>query len=786
MEANNKFYRENNGRSALRVKLPEILVISSYPPRECGIATYSQDLIKVLNDKFRDSFSLRVCAVQAGKVARIYPEEVKYVLDTEDAFAYTALALDINADQNIAMVLVQHEFGLFHHVDEELFLPFLSNIIPPIVTVFHTVLPVPNAYMRSAVRGITELCSSVIVMTNNSAEVLREDYGLPAAKITVIPHGTHLVRHLDKELLKEKYGLSGRKVLSTFGLLSSGKGIATTLEALPAIIRVDPNTIFLVIGKTHPGVVATEGEQYRDSLEARVASLELGEHVRFINEYLPLEELLEYLQLTDIYLFTSNDPNQAVSSTFVYALSCACPIISTPIPHAREVLSEDTGILIDFDGSRQLADGVNLLLCNKDLREAFRSNTLQRIVPSAWENSAIAHALLFQRVADRANDLGNLREIDLHYRMPAVNLDHVKRLTTAFGMIQFSRINQPDIGSGYTLDDNARALIAVCMHYEHTGEVADLKYVELYLRFMEFCQLSNGDFLNYVNQSKQFTTQNNRTNLEDANGRAIWALGLLIAKGTSFPAALAIKAKRLVKRALPRIERMHSPRAMAFAVKGLYYSNQAESLPEHTRLISVLADHLTQMYCHESEEGWHWYESYLTYANSILPEALLLAWLETEDADYKEIALSSFQFLLSQTFNENGIEVISNKNWLHKGRPSGPPGEQPIDVAYTILALSQFFDAFGTEDYRLKMETAFNWFLGYNRLRQIIYNPCTGGCYDGLEATQVNLNQGAESTVSYLMARLTMEKYRTKVKQPKNTELNQLTSFIKAAPAVVV
>lgn len=778
MNHENKFSRNNNELPFLQVGLPEILVITSYPPRECGIATYSQDLIRGLNNKFRDSFSLKVCAVQSGKVARNYPEGVKYVLDTEDAFSYKALALDINADQNIAIVLVQHEFGLFHHADEDLFIPFLNNLIHPIITVFHTVLPVPEASLRSEVRGIAALCSGVVVMTNHSAEVLQEDYGLPAAKIAVIPHGTHLVRHLDKERLKTKYGLSGRKVLATFGLLSSGKGIATTLEALPAIISSNPNIIFLVIGKTHPGVISTEGEKYRDSLEAKVADLELGAHVRFVNEYLPLQELLEYLQLTDIYLFTSNDPNQAVSGTFVYALSCACPIISTPIPHAREVLCEDTGILIDFDGSRQMADGVNLLMGSKDLRVAFSSNTLQRIVPSAWENSAIAHALLFQRVAERADDLGNLQTIDLHYRMPPVKLDHVKRLTTEFGMIQFSRINQPDIGSGYTLDDNARALIAVCMHYEHTGEVADYKYVELYLRFMEFCQLGNGDFLNYVNQSRQFTTQNNRTNLEDANGRAIWALGLLIAKGKSFPAALAVKAQRLLRRALPRIERMHSPRAMAFAIKGLFYSNQDEPASEHTRLISVLADRLAQMYCHESEEGWHWYESYLTYANSILPEAMLLAWLETEEADYKEIALSSFHFLLSRTFNENGIEVISNKNWLHKGRPSGPPGEQPIDVAYTILALSQFFDAFGTEDYRLKMEIAFNWFLGHNRLHQIIYNPCTGGCYDGLEATQVNLNQGAESTVSYLMARLTMEKYRAGVGAAKIADVESLSSPI--------
>lgn len=418
MKNTNGFSQNTNGHSSHRLSNPEILVITSYPPRECGIATYSQDLLRALNDKFCDSFSLKVCAVESGKVTRDYPEEVKYVLNSEDPASYVDLAFGINNDSHIAMVLVQHEFGLFRNARVNLFTRFLELLRPAIITVFHTVLPHPEAALKAEVRSIVKLCRAVVVMTNYAAEVLQEDYHLAAAKISVIPHGTHLVSHLDKELLKAKYGLSGRKVLSTFGLLSSGKGIATTLEALPAIVNCHPDIIFLVIGKTHPGVVLAEGETYRDGLEAKVAALKLGGNVRFINAYLPLQELLEYLQLTDLYLFTSNDPNQAVSGTFVYALSCACPIISTPIPHAREVLTENTGILIDFDDSQQLADGVNLIMGSNDLRSAFSSTTLQRIVPSAWENSAIAHALLFQRVAKRATDLGTLGDIVLHYRSP--------------------------------------------------------------------------------------------------------------------------------------------------------------------------------------------------------------------------------------------------------------------------------------------------------------------------------------------------------------------------------
>jgi glycosyltransferase involved in cell wall biosynthesis len=751
--------------------LPEILVITSYPPRECGIATYSQDLIKALNNKFSNSFSLKVCALESGTARYTYPDEVKYILDTDNSSRYVELAHAINDNQRIEIVLIQHEFGLFHREGEDAFLPFLYRLTKPAVIVFHTVLPHPDKSLEEKVRDITAVCASVIVMTKNAAQILEEDYGVPAHKIVVIAHGTHLVPHLSKAFLKDKYGLAGRKVLSTFGLLSSGKGIETTLDALPAIIKINPDVIFLVIGKTHPGVIKSEGEKYRNGMEEKVAALNLHHHVRFINRYLPLQDLLEYLQLTDIYLFTSNDPHQAVSGTFSYAMSCACPIISTPIPHALEVLRDDTGIIIDFDNSQHLAGAVNRLMGDEALRSSFSKGALQRIVPSAWENSAGAHGLLLQRITGQTNGParpvhnGNSklhpgRKISLQYRLPAVNLAHFKKITDDFGMIQFSKINQPDMDSGYTLDDNARALIAMCMHYELTGDETDLNLIGVYLNFIKFCRQPAGDFLNYVDQEHRFTAQNKETNLSDANGRAIWALGYLIAKRALFPAAFIETAEGILRQALPRLERMHSTRAMAFALKGVYYYNLQKKSPENSTLIKTLANRLVQMYRHESEHHWQWFESYLTYANSILPEAMLCAWLDAGDPVYKDVAVSSFDFLLGQTFNENGIEVISNKNWLLKGQEAGPPGEQPIDVAYTISALSRFYDVFRREDYRQKMETAFNWFLGENRLHQIIYNPCTGGCYDGLEEMHVNLNQGAESTVSYLIARLTMEKYK--------------------------
>ena len=750
-EGINSLISKQNSISGSVKDLAEILFITSYPPRECGIATYSQDLIEALNNKFSSSLSIKVCALESGDTNYSYPGEVKYTLKTSIAAEYEKLAIKINKNNRIKLVLIQHEFG-FYCKQEQAFLQFLCDLKKPIATVFHTVLPHPDEQLKAKVKNIVAVCESIIVMTNTSANILINDYGVPQEKITVIAHGTHLVQHLSEKFLKLKYNLKNRKVLTTFGLLSSGKSIETTLDALPAIVKQNPEVIFLVIGKTHPEVVKTDGEKYREMLQQKVIDFGLEDHVRFINKYLALPELLEYLQLTDIYLFTTNDPNQAVSGTFAYAMSCGCPIISTPIPHAKEVLTPDTGIIFDFRNSPQLAAGVNRLLNDDQLRSKLISNTLQKVVSTAWENSAVAHASLFSKIG------GN--KVNLRYNLPHINLSHLKLMTTNTGIIQFSKINQPDESTGYTLDDNARALVASCMYYKLTGDERTLYYVQKYLSFIKFCQQPDGSFLNYVDKDCKFTDQNKAVNLDDSNGRAIWALGYLLSLIDVLPTKVVLEADRVIGKSLNGLELIHSPRAMAFAVKGLYYYYRAIKSPENLTLIKTFSQRLVEMYEQESSEEWEWFEGYLTYANSTMPEAMLYAWLLTGETIYKDIALKSFNFLLSHIFNENGIEVISNKKWLVKGQEAGHFGEQPIDVAYTIMTLSKFYDVFVDEDYRKKMEIAFDWFLGNNRLHQIVYNPCTGGCYDGLEETHVNLNQGAESTVSYLMARLTIEKYK--------------------------
>lgn len=746
--------------------LPEVLFITSFPPRECGIATYSNDLIYALNNQFCNGFITSVCALETNSEQHKYAPKPKFILNTEIESSFIQLASAINKDIDIKMVLVEHEFGFFVK-NKMAFAHMISQINKPIIFAFHTVLPNPDVVLEKEIQYLIDKSSAALVMTKNSATILINQYNISANKISIIAHGSHLVPPVDRNELKSKYQFSNKKILSTFGLLGPSKSIETTLEALPRIIKLHPEVLFLVLGKTHPAIVKNDGEVYREMLEAKVRSLQIEQNVMFINEYLPLPILLEYLQLTDVYLFTSNDPNQAVSGTFSYALSCGCPVISTPIPHAKEVLSNNNGIIIDFDDAIKLSETVNLLLGNESLRAEFSLNSLQQMAPNAWQNSAILHALLFKKIASNT--------FDLKYKWPTIKLNHVQKMTTDFGIIQFSKIANPDIETGYTLDDNARALISLARHFEMFEDRSDLKLITTYLLFIKYCLQDDGTFLNYLNSEKDFVQQNNDENLEDSNGRAIWALGYFISLNDIMPLQLIQLAEDILHKAVNSLEKIHSTRAMAFIVKGLHYENKKVNLP----ILEKFADRLTQMYRHEKTAQWFWFENYLTYGNSLLPESMLCAFLSTRNQVYKKIALDSFDFLLEKIFVENRIKVVSNKGWLIKDQNIAYSlgGEQPIDVAYTIMALEKFYSTFKKVNYLNKATIAFNWFLGANHLNQIVYNPCTGGCYDGVEEHNVNLNQGAESTLSYLMARLSIQSMYAIENQNSNLQEIYETEF---------
>lgn len=738
----------------------KMLIVSSYPPRECGLATFSNDVLNSIKKVFGNTLPIEVCALQNNKRQFKYGDEVKYTISSSSVDDYRWVAEKINERNDIGLVCIQHEFGLHGGEYGDYFLVFLLALNKPIMTVFHTVLPDPDEKRIKVVQAIVDLSNRIVVLTNKSQEILINQYGSQKSKINVIPHGTHTVLWEQKKILKNKYHYSDKIVMSNFGLISENKSIETVLHALPEIVAKHPEVIYMITGKTHPEIIKREGEKYRHKLMDIVQEYQLENNVIFINKFLELKQLLEYLTMSDIYLFSSKDPNQAVSGTFAYALSCGCAVISTPIPHALEALEDGNGILLKaFDNPQEFQDAIFNLVENKEKRIAMGRNAYSQSHATTWENIAIKYGLLFGELTNK--------EEDLRFNLPPMKLDHIKELTTDYGMLQFSKFSEPDPESGYTLDDNARALIDMVMYYSHCQDDETLQLADIYLNFMEGIQREDGFFDNYKNFDRQLTAQNSEVNLEDANGRALWSLGYVISHQQILPRDLILRAENCWKKAFNKIYEISSPRAIAYTLKGLYYYYSVHPKESVRIYIEQLADKLLELYHLNSEEYWCWYEDYLTYVNNVLPEAMMFSFLATGEPKYLKIATITFDFLLSHYFMKGQLKVISNRGWFKKQNERVFYGEQPIEVATTIITLDLFYQVTDNVKYKEQLEVAFNWFLGNNHLKQIMYNPENGACYDGLEDKTININQGAESTLCFFKAQLIMEKYVEKKAHPK-------------------
>lgn len=735
--------------SERRIKM---LIVSSYTPRECGIATFSNDIVNAIEKVFGDTLPIEVCALENSDKEFKYNKEVTYTLPAGSIDDYRLVAERINEQNDIGLVCIQHEFGLFGGEYGDYILSFILALNKPIVTVFHTVLPNPDVKRKKIVHAIADLSDRIIVLTKNSQAILTNDYGVHKTKTAVIPHGNHTVLWEQKEKLKNKYNFSDKIIMATFGLISKNKAIENVLRALPEIVVKYPEVIYLVIGKTHPEILRQEGEKYRETLLNTVKELHLENNVIFINEYLKLKQLLEYLTLSEIYLFSSKDPNQTVSGTFAYAMSCGCAVISTPIPHAVESLVHGNGILLDnFDKPEEFQKAILHLIENKGERISMGKNAFSAASATTWENIAIQYRLLFDQLTNR--------EGDLRFNFPPIKLDHIEKLTTTIGILQFSKFSQPDPESGYTLDDNARALINMVLYNKAYPNKNTLKLAQIYLNFVVGIQRDDGWFDNYKDFDNQLTKQNGEVNLEDANGRALWSLGTVISHRDSLPLEMVSQAVTCWDKAIKRIDDIKSPRAIAYALKGLYHYYSLYRDEEIKKHIVRLADELLRHYNINSAENWCWYEDYMTYANNVLPEAMLYSYLVTGKPKYKKIAAITFDFLLSHYFMKGQLKVISNRGWFKKENERVFYGEQPIEVATTIIALDLFYEVTKNKKYRDQLKLAFIWFLGNNHLNQIMYNPENGASYDGLEDKHININQGAESTLCYFKARLIMEKY---------------------------
>ncbi|MEA1924480.1 MAG: glycosyltransferase [Candidatus Altiarchaeota archaeon] len=722
-----------------------ILYMGTYPPRECGLATFTKNLAKAMNEKFNLGTKSMILAINNDETSIYnYPGEVILQVNDTDVQGYIKIAKKINETKNIKLINIQHEFGIFGGKYGNHLLPFLETLSKPVVTTFHTVLPNPKPELKRIVNTIAEKSACIVVMTNRAVGLLRKDYGLTGDDIFVIPHGIPSVPFDSRMKKKKKIGYGDRIILSSFGMMNPGKGYEHVIESLPEIIKRFPNLLYLIIGETHPVVRKREGERYRNFLEGKVKELGLEKHVKFYNKYVTLGEIIDYLKATDVYVFSSTDPSQIVSGTLSYAMGCGRVVVSTPTLHAKEAVNPDRGMLLDeFNNPKLFADNIIKLLSKPSMRHAMEENAYSYTRHMTWPNVALSYLKVFEKYIDVS---------EKYEKLPKIKLKHMTTLTDDFGIIQFADHAKPDPSSGYCLDDNSRAMIVCSMHYNIFRSEMTLRLIRTYLDFIGYVQQKDGRFNNFVNISREI---DNEHRSDDSYGRALWSLGYLMSL-KKIPSDLRKNAEEMFNKALEHLETIRSPRAVAFSIIGLYYYNKVRPSPQTRDKIRELADYLILLYETKSSDKWQWFEEYLTYSNSKLPESLFYAYLATDHKRYLEIAETTLEFLCSITFIDGRFTPVGQDGWYLKNGHRAHFDQQPVDAASMVQTLVLAGKITKKGVYWGDAITAFRWFLGANSLNQVIYDESTGGCHDGLGESSINLNQGAESTISYLIARLSL------------------------------
>jgi glycosyltransferase involved in cell wall biosynthesis len=727
-----------------------VLYVGTFPPRECGIATFTNDLIDAMDKRFNPLLSSEVLAINDDdNLAYGYSSKVSLQMDENKIKNYIECAKKINKRTDIKIVNIQHEFGIFGGQHGEYLLLFLNELKKPVVITMHTVTPNPDEDKRLVTQSLIKKSSAVIVMANDAKRILREDYDISDEdKIYFIHHGVPQIKFGSMEA-KSSLDLGSRKILSTFGLINSGKGIEYVIKALPEIAKKYPDMLYLIIGETHPRVKKQEGEIYRNSLIKLVKGLNLENNVKFYNKYLTLEELTNYLSATDIYIAPALDENQIVSGSLSYALGCGKAIVSTPTLYAREVLAGNRGLLVNFKDPDSIRQSVLSILSNKRLKDQLEKKAYKLGRRMIWPNVASDYLRVFNKV-DKLRD-------NMIKKFPIIKLDHLNFLTDNVGIIHHAKHSIPNRKTGYTLDDNARAMIVAVKHFDLFKSKQSLKLINTYLSFIHYVQKKEGKFHNFLNYGKRFLDHDGS---EDSNGRALMACGHLIS--SNLGDNVKHTAKFVFDNAAGQTMGMKFLRSKAFSIAGLQKYHLVYKHKDIIDKINTLANSLVESYKTNSSKDWRWFEPQLTYSNGILPEALFLAYTATGNEEQLQIGKESLDFLSSVLIKEDKLILVGNRGWYRKGENRALFDQQPVDAASMVSSYLAAFRVTKDPGYYDRATLAFNWFLGKNSINQMVYDEITGGCFDGLSHDAINLNQGAESTISYLLARLNMEEANIK------------------------
>jgi glycosyltransferase involved in cell wall biosynthesis len=771
------------GTSATRLHLQSkpslpsrIAVIGNYLPRHCGIATFTTDLCEAISSEYGTA-RLMALPVNDTEQGYDYPARVRWSIAQEDVNSYQNAAAFLNFN-NIDMVCLQHEYGIFGGAAGSHILHLLRGLKMPVVTTLHTVLREPSPDQLAVMEEIAELSDRLVVMSQLSSQILQEVFRIPGSKIDMVPHGVPDLPFLDPNFFKDRFGVEGKAVLLTFGLLSPNKGIENVIKALPQILSKHKNVVYLVAGATHPHILRREGDQYRAYLQALAKEVGVESQVIFYDRFVSPEEMVEFIGAADIYITPYRHEAQVVSGTLAFALGAGKAIISTPYWHAIELLDDRRGALVPFQNSDAIAQKTVELLDTPAIRHAMRKRAYLFSRETIWKRVAQGYMESFSRV--RSDRMASPR-VQFSSRviakspnqLPALNLEHLTRMTDDTGMFQHAIFTVPNRGEGYTSDDNARALtFTVWLEQMETEQPATTGAVSsnlltqassLSLRYLSFIEHAfnpeKGKFRNFFGYDRRW---NESEGSEDCHGRTVWALGTVL--GRSANPGLRSAAGRLFEFSLPAVLGFRSPRACAYAVLGIQeYLDTYPGDRDAQQIRSALAGRLLAMYQSVRRTDWKWFENILAYGNARLPQALLLAGSACADDRMVSAGLEALDWLTeTQRCEIRGHFVpIGSQGFYRQSGERARFDQQPLEAAGTISACLQAYRGTGDSRWRKEAWLAFNWFLGDNDLQLPLYDGVTGGCRDGLHPERANENQGAESTLSFLMALLEMRSLQT-------------------------
>ena len=752
-----------------------VAVIGNYLPRQCGIATFTTDLVEALSAEAPD-IKCWATAMNDKPEGYPYPEKVRFEIMYNKLTDYGVTSQFLNISQT-DIVCLQHEYGLFGGPAGSYLLKLLGDLRMPVVTTLHTVLKDPAPEYRDVMKKISDLSDKLVVMSCKAVDFLKDIYGVPEEKIAFIHHGIPDTPFIDSSFNKDKFGVEGKKVLLTFGLLSPNKGIENVLKALPAVIKKHPDVVYIVLGATHPNILKFHGDAYRIMLQQLACKLQISEHVIFQNRFVKLRELCEFLGIADIYITPYLDEAQITSGTLAYAMGTGKAIISTPYWYATEMLAEGRGQIVPFGNPDAIAEQIIRLLESDIERHAMRKKAYMFSREALWKAVSRNYLQIFtevrknriQKPRPRHSYVESITAIT-NFELPEIKIDHMKAFTDDTGILQHANYNIPNRSHGYCTDDNARALLVAGMgqKYLPTNGLGLNILSSHYLGFLLYAfNEKKGRFRNFMSYSRIWKEE---IGSEDSHGRAIWCLG----KAVSFfddPGHIAMSTT-LFNKALQAAENFYSPRAIAYCLVGIdAYLGKFSGDSDVRRIREILAYRLFNQFKHYETSDWPWLEKSLSYANGKLPHALLVSGQRMTRKDMIDMGLRTLNWLLAIQTENNHLVPIGNNGWYEKDSPKARFDQQPVEAKALVEACVEAFKITRDQTWFKNAFMCFNWFLGHNDLNLSLYDSKTGGCRDGLMADGINQNQGAESSLSWLISLMTLQKLYTDevLNQPSST-----------------